>query len=100
LVWITQSDIFPGNENNHLYYRLRQSYGDFRLLHEAPGHLCLDYERAEVVTLVQLGILFGWDVHLIPYAGYARAFVCHDEWAVIGFDNKAQYEQTSQALKP
>src|SRR6266511_2629955 len=51
LLWVTDSGIFPSNENQHLYYRLRQSYGDLRLLHEAPGHLCLDYERPEVATL-------------------------------------------------
>ena len=99
LLWITDWGIFPSNENQHIYYRLRQSYGDFRLLHEAPGHLCLEYERAEVVTLVQLCVLFGWDVHLIPVAGFARAFICHDEWAVIGFDDEATCQQTRQALK-
>jgi hypothetical protein len=90
LVWITAWGIFPSNENQHLYYRLRQSYGDFRLLHEAPGHLCLDYEVPEVVTLIELALLFGWDAHLIPTAGYTRAFVSHDEWVEIGFDTEQQ----------
>jgi|SRR5579859_7824234 len=99
LLWVTDSGIFPSNENNHLYYRLRHSYGDFRLLHEAPGHLCLDYESAEVVTLIYLSILFGWDVHLIPTAGYGRAFVSHDEWALLGFDGKAQFEERRQSFE-
>ena len=92
LLWITNWGIFPSNENLHLYYRLRQSYGDCRLLDESPGHLCHDYERPEVVTLIQLCMLFGWDVHLIPCAGYGRAFVCHDEWAEIGFDDPSVFE--------
>src|SRR5216683_1163 len=54
LLWVTDWGIFPSNENHHLYYRLRQSYGDFRLLQEAPGHLCLDFERPEAVTLIHL----------------------------------------------
>jgi hypothetical protein len=94
LVWVTDWGIFPSNENLHLFYRLRQTYGETRLLQEAPGHLCLDFESAEVVTLVHLGMLFGWDLHLIPASGYARAFVCHDEWAEIAFDDASQFEAT------
>ncbi len=99
LLWVTDWGIFPSNENHHLYYRLRQSYADVRLLHEAPDHVCLDYERSEVVTLVCLCILFGWDVHLIPSEGYGQAFVCHDEWAEIGFDDQSQFEETRQAFE-
>ena len=99
LLWVTDFDIFPSSENHHLYYRLRQSYGDLRLLNEAPGHLCLKHETPEVVTLVQLSILFGWDVHLIPTVGYGRAFVCHDEWVEIGFDDQCEFEKTHQAFE-
>ena len=44
LLWITEWEIWGSCENWHLYYRLRQHYGDNRLLHEAPGHLFLGYE--------------------------------------------------------
>lgn len=44
--------------------------------------------------MVHLGILFGWDLHLIPTSGYARAFVCHDEWVEIAFDDAAQFGAT------
>jgi hypothetical protein len=99
LVWVTDWGVFPSNENLHLFYRLRQTYGETRLLHEAPGHLCLNFESAEVVTLVHLGILFGWDLHLIPTSGYARAFVCHDEWVEIAFDDAAQFGKTGKELQ-
>jgi hypothetical protein len=99
LLWFTEFGVFPSNENRHLYYRLRQSYGDVRLLQEAPGHLCLDYESPDVVTLIQLSMLFGWDVHLIPSASFARAFVCHDEWIEIGFDDTRQFNETLRQFK-
>jgi len=99
LLWITGYGIFPSCENQHLYYRLRQSYGDYRLLHEAPGHLCLDYERAEVVTILHLSMLFGWDVHVIPAVGYGRAFVSHDEWVEIDFGDQRLFDETRQALE-
>jgi hypothetical protein len=99
LVWVTGWGIFPSSENLHLFYRLRHTYGDVRLLREAPGHLCLNYERAEVVTLVHLAVLFGWDIHLVPAVGYARAFVSHDEWIEIGFDEGSQFEKTVKELE-
>ena len=99
LLWVTDWGIFPSNENLHAYYRIRQSYGDLRLLDEAPGHFCLSYERPEVVTLIQLCILFGWDVHLIPFAGFGRAFVSHDEYAELGFGGQAQFEETRGAFE-
>ncbi|HEX9282601.1 MAG TPA: hypothetical protein VF912_00320 [Anaeromyxobacter sp.] len=99
LVWVTDWGIFPSNENLHLFYRLRQTYGDTRLLHEAPGHLCLDFESAEVVTLVHLGMLFGWDLHLIPTAGYARAFVSHHQWVEIGFDHDTELQASMKDLQ-
>ena len=52
-----------------------------------------------VVTLIHLCILYGWDVHLIPADGYGRAFVCHDEWIQIGFDDDSEMEETRRALE-
>ena len=40
----------------------------------------LEYEAADLRSFLQLGIMFGWDMHLIPTAGDARAFVSHDEF--------------------
>jgi len=98
LVWITGFGIFPSSENNHLYYRLRQSYFDHRLLSEAPGHLCLDYQRAEVVTLLYLGMLYSWDMHIIPCAGFGHAFLSHDSGLHIALGSPAQIENAARAL--
>jgi hypothetical protein len=80
LLWVTDWSIWPSSENLHLYYQLRQSYGDRRQLGDAPGHLFLDYEAADLVSFLQVGLLCGWDMHLLPSVGYARAFVSHDEY--------------------
>jgi hypothetical protein len=81
LLWVTESDVWRSSENLHLYYRLRQSYGDPRQLHDAPGHLFHPHESADLVSFLQVGILCGWDMHLIPSEGYGRLFVSHDEFA-------------------
>jgi hypothetical protein len=80
VLWVTAWGIWRSSEILHLYYRLRQSYGDQRLLDEAPAHLFLDYESADLVSFLEVGMICGWDMHLIPIVGYARAFVSHDEY--------------------
>ncbi len=80
LLWVTETGIWRSSENLHLYYRLRQSYGDTRQLHEAPAHLFLDYEADDLVSFIQLATLNGWDAHILPTVGYASAFVSHDEF--------------------
>ena len=43
----------------------------------------------ECRSFLEVGILCGWDVHLLPDAtAFARAFVSHDEWVAFGSDEK------------
>ncbi len=78
LLWITEWGI--GHENWHLYYKLRQSYSDNRLLHEAPGHLFLDYEAEDLASFLQLAMLNGWGGYILTEANYVNAFFSHDEY--------------------
>ena len=52
LLWITEWSIWPSSENWHLHYKLRHSYGDLRLLHEAPGHLFLGHESEDLASFL------------------------------------------------
>ena len=90
LLWVTTWGVWPSSENWHLYYRLRQSHGDQRLIHEAPGHLFLEFEAADLVSFVEIGLIAGWDMHLIPTIGYGRAFVSHDEWVEFAMDDPSE----------
>jgi hypothetical protein len=80
LLWITEWGIWPSSENWHLYYRLRQSYGDGQLLHEAPGHLFLGHEAEDLASFLQLAMLNGWGGYLLTQADYVNAFFSHDEF--------------------
>jgi hypothetical protein len=88
LLSIVTWGVWPSSENWHLYYRLRQSYGDYRLLEEAPGHLFLDYEEPELVSFLELALIFGWDADVLPELTYGgpetvRLHVSHDEWVAL-----------------
>ncbi len=80
LLWITEWDIWPSSENWHLYYKLRTSYGDHHLLHEAPGHLFLEHEAEDLASFLQLAMLNGWGGYVLTQADYANAFFSHDEY--------------------
>lgn len=97
LLWVVQHGVWPSSENWHLYYRVRQSYGDQRLLHEVPGHLFLDYEESDFVTYLQLVLGNGWDAEILPHLTYGgaehtRAFVSHDEFVVIAHEDESVVE--------
>ena len=80
LLWITEWGIWEGSENWHLYYKLRQSYGDLRLLHEAPGHLFLGHESEDLTSFLEVAMLNGWGGYILTQADYVNAFFSHDEY--------------------
>lgn len=80
LLWLTEWGVWPSSENWHLYYKLRQSYADQRLLHEAPGHLFLEHEAEDLASFLQVAILNGWGGYLLTQADYVNAFFSHDEY--------------------
>ena len=80
LLWITETGIWPSSENWHLYYRLRQSYSDHVLLHEAPGHLFLEHETEDLASFLQIAMLNGWGGYVLTEADYVNAFFSHDEY--------------------
>ncbi|HUA34628.1 MAG TPA: hypothetical protein VMA09_13560 [Candidatus Binataceae bacterium] len=100
LFWVTKTEVWPSSENWHLYYRIRQSYGDYRSMEDAPGHMFLNYEDFDLITFVEIGIVAGWDIHLLPLNGYGRIFVCHDGWVQFTLESpQALAEITSEFLK-
>jgi hypothetical protein len=80
LVWVTEWGIWGSSENWHLYYKLRQSYGDLRLLHEAPGHLFLGHESEDLASFLEVAMFNGWGGYVLTQANYANAFFSHDEY--------------------
>lgn len=80
LLWVTEWGIWPSSENWHLYYKLRQTYGDQRLLQETPGHLFLEHEAEDLASFLQIAMLNGWGGYVLTQANYVNAFFSHDEY--------------------
>lgn len=105
LLWIVQHGVWPSSENWHLYYRLRASYGDHRLLHDAPGHLFLDFEAADLVTFLQVTLASGWDAEILPQlayggAGNARVFISHDEFVLLAHRDESVLQTWRTLFEP
>jgi hypothetical protein len=80
LLWITERGIWGSSENTHLYYRLRQSYRDLRLIHDAPGHLFMKHEVEDLASFLQIAMLNGWGGYVLNESDYVNAFFSHDEF--------------------
>jgi hypothetical protein len=100
LVFITEWGTWPSTENWHLYYKLRQSYGDNRLLHEAPGHLFLEHEAEDLASFLQLSMLNGWGGYVLTEADYVNAFFSHDEYVDFFGDKNANLADIRRVLGP
>jgi hypothetical protein len=96
LVWVEEWDIWE--QNLHLYYRLRQGYGDHRLLPEAPGHLFLGYEMEDLATLLQISMLNGWGGTILTHFDYLNAFFSHDEFVDLYSNDEVRFRSTLQLL--
>jgi hypothetical protein len=93
LLWMTEWGIWPSSENWQLYYKLRQTYGDFRLLQDAPGHLFLEYESEDLSSFLQLAMLSGWGGYIMTQANYVNVFFSHDEYMDFFTDNPANLSE-------
>jgi hypothetical protein len=79
LVWFTEWGIWPSSERQHIFYRFRASYGETRLLVDAPAHLLGANEREDMLSFVTLGVLFLWDVYVVADDASAVLHYSHDE---------------------
>ncbi len=100
LLFITEWGVWPSSENWHLYYKLRQAYGDNRLLQEAPGHMFQEHEAEDLASFLQLSMLNGWGGYVLTEANYVNAFFSHDEYIDFFGDSGANLTDIRKALEP
>jgi hypothetical protein len=99
LLWLTEWSIWPSSENWHLYYKVRQTYADHRLLYEAPGHLSLEHETEDLASFLQIAMLNGWGGYLLTHANYVNAFFSHDEYIDFYAENDKNLSEVREFLK-
>ncbi|HXX20850.1 MAG TPA: hypothetical protein VEJ46_15710 [Candidatus Acidoferrum sp.] len=98
LLWVSLWGVWPSSENSHLFYRLRETCGERRQLSDAPGHLFLRSESADLATFIGLALLFGWDFYLLTSPAYHLAFGSHDEFVRFCTDDGEAAESARHCL--
>lgn len=96
LMWLEEWGIW--DQNLHLYYRLRESYGDRRLLEDAPGHLFLGHEAEDLATMLQVAMLNGWGGYVLAHMNYVNAYFSHDEYIDLFSDEQSLIESLKSEL--
>lgn len=78
LVWVFEQGIWPSSENLSLYYCWRRALGVHSPLDDARGHVFLPFERDQMVSLVQMSVIFGWGIACVSGDGNAAFTIDHD----------------------
>ena len=100
LLWLTEWKVWPSSENWHLYYKLRQSYGDRTLLPDAPGHLFLGNETEDFTSFLQIAMLNGWGGYVLMEADRVNAFFSNDEYIDFFASEGKDVAEVRRALGP
>jgi hypothetical protein len=101
LLWVRQWGVWPSSEHWALYYSLRRQYGDSTSIDEKCGHLVPRHEHDDLISLLSVSVLFGWDSLLIREDGAATVYVKTGvpERAETWFRNIAEAGELSSAFK-
>ena len=85
-------------KNLHLFYRLRQTYLENRTLMEAPGHIFLDYETADLASFILIGMVCGWRFRLHPAPCFVRAFIDDGFSFTFETDEESNFDEIKKTL--
>ena len=99
LLWITEFGIWPSSENLHLYYLVRRSYGDFRSLPDAPGHVFLKHEHEDLVTFIDLALQCGWGASIVGNGGSTLIAISHDSYLLVSNVNADDEKPIEESVR-
>jgi hypothetical protein len=99
LFWITGWSVFPTCQNMSLFDRYRQSLGESRPIHAAPGHVFGESDLWDVECLLDLVLYFYWDATLFECAGSIVVRISHDEWFSVYAKDKAGLQEAESRLE-
>jgi hypothetical protein len=79
LILITEFGVWPSTEDLYLHYTIRNSNGNFKQLHEEPGHLFLSHEQPQLYTFLSMFLRFGWGGVMVGNSDLVSAVFTHDQ---------------------
>jgi hypothetical protein len=98
LFWITATGIWPTSENMALFDGYRESFGENRPLHAAPGHVFSGSDLKQVECLLDLALYFYWDSVLFEVPTGIAVKTSHDEYISVRAKDRDRLSQIERAL--
>ena len=86
-LWPDEPDTW-NRQGLHLYVRLRQSYGELRLLSEAPVQQFYGFEQADLCSFTAIAVLNQWSFQIITSHDYARLFASRSSGIEVYFQEE------------
>jgi hypothetical protein len=99
LVVATERGVWPSSENLALYYAWRRSLQVTTTVDDEPGHEFQPFESHEMVSLVQMALVFGWGVAAVSGDGTA-AFAFDDDGVLIAFADSKERAASLASMVP
>jgi hypothetical protein len=98
LFWITATGIWPTSENMALFDGFRKSFGENRILHNAPGHVFSGSDLRGVECLLGLALYFYWDSILFEVPAGIAVETSHDEYISVHAKDRDRLSRIERAL--
>lgn len=97
-LWLDNPDTWK-RQGLHLYNRLRQSYGDLRMVQEAPVHQFHGYEEADLCSFMTVAVINEWSMYLVTSHDYGRLFVSQSSGAEVWLRHENDLRSLSTKLQ-
>jgi hypothetical protein len=87
------------NENLDLFYGYRRSFGEDRLLIEAPFHVFEPSDEASFLSIMCMIFYFMWDASIFDIDGKVLIATSHDEWLEVRSGDDERFREFNSELK-
>jgi hypothetical protein len=98
-VYVSGWGVWGSSENLDLFYGYRRSFGESRLLMEAPVHLFERSGEDAFVSILCMVFYFFWDAWVFDIEGKALVRISHDEWLEVRTDDHSAREEFATELE-
>ncbi|MFN8390216.1 MAG: hypothetical protein U0136_08010 [Bdellovibrionota bacterium] len=98
LILVREWSVWKSTEHLPLFYRFRQACGDAHLLIERPGQVLANENVDDITSLCLCGLLFLWDVLIVPDDGSIGIYFSHDEIAYAGATHESSVRDLQRFL--
>ena len=97
-LWLHKPDTYK-RYGLHLYNRLRLSYGEHRLIDDAPVHHFHGYEHADLCSFLAVALLNEWSFYLVTSQDYGRLYVSQSSGAELWVHEPEALERLGAELQ-